>query len=78
MYLISDCSGIPTSWTGVTTEQTFPVMFGTKVTVKCSDGYSKTSGDDEVTCEGDENYKYSSIPVCQKGLTNVSYNNLEI
>ena len=47
----------------------FPVKFGAKVTVKCSDGYSKTSGDDEVTCDGETKYKYTSVPVCQKGWT---------
>ena len=53
---------------------TFPVTFGTKVTVKCSVGYSKTSVDDEVTCEGDGNYKHTSVPVCQKGLLKFYYN----
>ena len=69
MCKFSDCDKLPTSWTGVTTDITFPIMFGTEVPVRCSDGYSKTRGDDEVTCEGDENYKYSDVPVCLRGLT---------
>ena len=51
----------------------FPVKLGTKVTVKCSNGYSKTSGDDEVTCDGDTEYTYTVEPVCQKGLTTLNY-----
>ena len=46
----------------------FPVKFGSKVTVKCSEGFSN-SGDDEITCDGDAKYKYTSEPVCQKGRT---------
>ena len=67
-YTTSDCDILPSSWTHVTTDVKFPVKFGSEVTVKCSDGYSKTSGDDVVTCQGDGNYKHISVPVCKKGL----------
>ena len=67
IHSISVCIKLPTSWTGVTADVKFPVNFGTKVTVKCFDGH-RNSGDDEVTCDGDTQYKYSSEPTCLKGL----------
>ena len=67
IHVLSGCNKLPTSWTGVTTDVTFPVKFGAKVTVKCSDGYYN-SGDDEVTCDGNTNYKYTSEPTCWEGL----------
>ena len=66
---ISGCDKLPIKWADVSTDVSFPVTFGTKVTVKCSVGYTKTSGDDEVTCQGDTDYKFTSVPICQKGLT---------
>ena len=66
---------LPAEWDGVTTAVTFPVTFGAQVTIKCIDGYLKTSGDDIISCNGGSSYIYSSEPVCKQGKSPDKINN---
>ena len=63
----SGCSDLPFSWYGVTTDTQFPVSYGTEITVKCTEGYSKSSGNDMVTCRGGAKYRYTAVPICKAG-----------
>ena len=45
-----------------TTEE-FPVVAGTVVTLNCNAGY-ELSGDKEVTCVKDTEFKYTNEPQC--------------
>ena len=63
----TDCTGLPDSWNNVKLTVGFPVEYETKVTVICEEGYSKMSGDDDIVCQGGNNYKYNNEPVCKQG-----------
>ena len=66
----SECDKLPISWSGVTTDVTFPVTRGTVVTVRCATGYTKTGGDVVVTCDRDTVYTYTSVLSCKSGTFN--------
>ena len=63
----TDCTGLPTDLENVITETSFTVLCGTKITVKCKDGYSKQSGDTEITCAGGTSFDYTTKLDCKKG-----------
>ena len=58
---------MPTDLENVIREKGFPVLFGTKITIKCKDGYSKQSGDTEITCKGGTTFDYSTKLDCKQG-----------
>ena len=62
---ISVCTGLPESWTGVTTETVFPVSDGATLAVSCQEGY-KNTGSDEITCNTDlyEDFRFAVEPAC--------------
>ena len=59
----SECSGLPTVWSSVQTETTFPVNYGTEVTVTCEAGYI-LDGSKTVTCTEDTEFLFQDKPTC--------------
>ena len=70
------CVGLPPDITGLTTNQTFPVPPGTRVTVTCSDTCTETDtctntltvlrGDDVITCSDVTEFLYGDRPKCNQ------------
>ena len=62
-------SGFPGSWTGLTTESTFPIAHNTVLDVSCQEGY-KNDGSDVITCNTFlyDDYSYATKPHCSRSL----------
>ena len=64
--ILSDtCTALP-SINNLTTTVTFPVNYGTAVSVGCNTG-NTLSGDSSITCEKDNAFRYTAEPVCNQG-----------
>ena len=66
---ISVCTGLPESWTGVTTETVFPVSHGATLAVSCQEECYTNTGSDEITCNTDlfEDFESMKRPQCELG-----------
>ena len=67
-FVLSDCTGLSESWTGVTTESEFSVSHGITLNVSCQEGY-KNTGSDVITCNTYfyDDYSYTFEPRCILG-----------
>ena len=66
--LFSVCTGLPESWTRLTTESEFPISHGTALNVSCQEDY-KNTGSDVITCNTYlyDDYSYRVEPQCVLG-----------
>ena len=60
------CTGLPAEVAELTTAETFPVSYGTEVTVTCGEVGVELRGDSVVTCEDGEGYTYGVTPKCNR------------
>ena len=69
--IISDCTGLKTTWTNMKTDKQFPVSTGTVLSLSCNEG-CEFKGDQTVTCTTNTKFQYSVEPAC--GMYNYEKN----
>ena len=69
MFISDTCTALP-SIDNLNTTETFPVNYGTLVSVGCNTGHT-LSGDGSITCEKDTEFTFSNAPVCNIGTLKV-------
>ena len=68
LIVFSVCTGLPESWTNVTTGSEFPISHDTTLAVSCQEDY-KNTGSDVLTCNTYlyDDYSYTLEPQCVLG-----------
>ena len=61
--IISDCTGLKTTWTNMKADKQFPVSTGTVLSLSCIVGY-ELKGDETVTCTTNTKFQFSVEPTC--------------
>ena len=59
----TECTGLKEAWSNVLSDQDFPVVEGTVLTLSCRGG-EEIEGDKTVTCVKDTEYQYTEEPKC--------------
>ena len=60
---LPECTRLNPNWSNMRTNQAFPVIKGTVVSLSCAPGFQLT-GDQTVTCSVDTDFQYGTQPQC--------------
>ncbi|XP_063693307.1 semaphorin-5B-like [Bolinopsis microptera] len=59
-----NCTGLDDKWTNMETSTDFPVLLGSKISLRCIEGY-RLKGDNMVSCQRETQFNYDTEPNCE-------------